>query len=167
MGMDAAIEGVRVAGTPQGAVPVVTLELTSDEENDLLPVFIGFPEARSIARGLDAEDIGRPLTHDLLLDSIEELGGRLERIVVSAVEENTYIADLHLATPRGSTVVDARPSDALALSARTNAPIEIASDVFESGCDDPELYQELHDIRQVMEGPVFESPGSIEVDPDE
>lgn len=149
--MDASIEGVRVAGTQQGTVPVVTLSVES--EDDLLPIFIGFAEATSIVDGLDAADIGRPLTHDLLLDSIEELGGRIERVVVGDVEDGTYIADLHLATPRGSAAVDARPSDALALAARTNAPIDVARDVFESGREDRERYTVLHDIRDVMGNP--------------
>lgn len=158
--MDASIEGVRVAGTQQGAVPVVTLAAEREDEGDVLPIFIGFSEATSIVRGLDAEDIGRPLTHDLLLDGIEELGGRIERVVISAVEDGTYFADLHLVTPRGSTVVDARPSDALALAARTNAPIEIDAAVFEQGSDAPDQYMELHDIREVMEGsaPSFQPP---------
>lgn len=162
--MDASIEGVRVAGTHQGAVPVVTLTAESEDEdenedeNDLLPIFIGFSEATSIVRGLDAEDIGRPLTHDLLLDGIEELGGRVERVAISAVEDGTYFADLHLVTPRGTAVVDARPSDALALAARTNAPIEIAADVFEGGRDDPEQYTELHDIREVMDNATVRPP---------
>lgn len=166
MGMDASIEGVRVAGTQQGAVPVVTLSVEIEE--DLLPIFIGFSVARSIVRGLDANDIGRPLTHDLLLDSVEELGGRVERVVVSAVEDSTYIADLHIATPRGNATIDARPSDALALAARTNIPIEIAEDVFDDGSDDPEQYMELPDIREVMEGsaPGF-SPSAIGGSPDE
>lgn len=158
--MDASIEGVRVAGTQQGAVPVVTLTANREDEGDVLPIFIGFSEATSIVRGLDAEDIGRPLTHDLLLDGIEELGGRVERVIISAVEDGTYFADLHLVTPRGTTDIDARPSDALALAARTNAPIEIAMDVFEEGSDAPDQYMELHDIREVMDGsaPSFRPP---------
>jgi bifunctional DNase/RNase len=166
MGLDASIEGVRVAGTQQGAIPVVTLSV--ENEDDLLPIFVGFSVARSIVRGLDANDIGRPLTHDLLLDSIEELGGRVKRVVISAVEDGTYIADLDLATPRGDATVDARPSDALALAARTNTPIEIAEDVFEEGRDDREQYMDFPDIREVMNGsvPGF-SPSSIEGHPDE
>ncbi|SIR98416.1 bifunctional nuclease family protein [Natronorubrum thiooxidans] len=149
--MQASIDAVRVAGTPQGPVPVVVLNV--DGEDDVVPIFIGFNEARSIARGLAAEDIGRPLTHDLLLDVMEELGSRIDRIVVTEIEERddgqggTYIADLHLETPRGETVVDARPSDSLALAARTNAPIEITEDVFEDGRDDTEKFEQLEDIR--------------------
>jgi bifunctional DNase/RNase len=147
--MDATIQGVRVAGTPTGPVPVVLL--APDGERDFLPIFIGFDEAASIARGLDASDIGRPLTHDLTLDIVEELGGRIERVVVSDVEDGTYIADLHVATPRESVVVDARPSDSLALAARTNAPIEVAEPVFEDGRRDPDEFDDLDDIRDVMD----------------
>lgn len=151
--MDAVIDAVRVAGTPDGPVPVVVLApATDDESEDVLPIFIGFDEAVSIARGLDAEGIGRPLTHDLTLDVIEELGGRVERIVISAIVESTYIADLHLNTPRGSdVVVDARPSDSLALAARTNAPIEINQEVFDDGRRPRIEFEELQEIREVVD----------------
>lgn len=149
--MNAEIDAVRVGGTPQGPVPIVVLSI--DDEDDVLPIFIGFDEATAIARGLEAEDIGRPLTHDLLLDVIEELGGRIERVVVSSVEGNTYIADLHLATPRGETVVDARPSDSLAMAARTNATIEVEADVFENGRRDRSEFADLDDIRELEAQP--------------
>lgn len=150
--MRATIDAVRVAGTPQGPVPVLVLAL--EEEEDVLPIFIGFEEATSIARGLEAQDIGRPLTHDLLLDVVEELGGRIDRVEISEIEDRdgvggTYIADLHVNTPRDSVVVDARPSDSLALAARTNAPIEVDRQVFESGRDAAEKFEELQDIRDI------------------
>ncbi len=149
--MKAEIDAVRVAGTPDGAVPVVILAIDTDTE-DVLPIFIGFDEAVSIARGMAAEDIGRPLTHDLMLDVIEELGGRIERVVVAAVEDNTYIADLHINTPRGEdVVVDARPSDSLALAARTNAPIEVEASVFESGRQERDEFEDLDTIEQVVD----------------
>ncbi|WP_135826361.1 bifunctional nuclease family protein [Halorussus ruber] len=148
--MNAEIDAVRVAMTDDGPVPVVVLA-PDDADEEVLPIFIGFEEAVSIARGMEAEDIGRPLTHDLTLDLVEELGGRVTRVVVSSLEDNTYIADLHIDTPRGDTVVDARPSDSLALAARTNAPIEIETDVFESGRRDREEFDQLQDIREVAE----------------
>ena len=151
VGMDAAIDAVRVAGTPDGPVPVVLLS-PDPESEDVLPIFIEFDQAMSIARGIDAEDIGRPLTHDLMLDVIEELGGRVERVVVSAIVESTYIADLHLNTPRGQDVViDARPSDALALASRTNAPLEVDDEVFEDGRRLREEFADLQEIREVVE----------------
>ncbi|AOW80787.1 hypothetical protein HTSR_1615 [Halodesulfurarchaeum formicicum] len=147
--MDAYIDGVRVAGTAEGPVPVVLLGV--EDQTDVLPIFIGFDEAVSIARGLDARDIGRPLTHDLTLDIIEELGGRVEKVVVTGLEEGTYIADLHLNTPRADAVIDARPSDSLALAARTDAPIAIAESVFETGGRAPEEFDDLEDIREVTD----------------
>jgi bifunctional DNase/RNase len=151
--MNAAIDAVRVAGTPDGPVPVVLLGPEDPPEGkDLLPIFIGFDEAVSIARGLDAEGIGRPLTHDLLLDTIEELGGRVTRVVVSDLNDGTYIADVHLDTAMGSSaVVDARPSDSLGLAARTNAPIEVVESVFEEGGTAREEFEDLDDIRDVVE----------------
>ena len=145
--MNATIDAVRVAATPDG--PVYFVVLTVEDEAEVLPISIGFSEAASIARGLDAEDIGRPLTHDLLLDVMEELGGRVDRVVVTELQDATYIADLYVETPRGSTVVDARPSDSLALAARTNVPIEVADDVFEDGRRPPDEFEQLQDIREV------------------
>ncbi|WP_122090324.1 bifunctional nuclease family protein [Halalkalicoccus subterraneus] len=148
--MNASIDAVRVAGTPDGPVPVVVLAV--NDEPEVLPIFIGFEEANSIAHGMDAYDIGRPLTHDLLLDVMEELGGRVERVEISEIsDEGTYVADLHVQGPRKSLVVDARPSDSLALAARTNAPIEVASEVFEQGRQNAEQFEELADIREVGE----------------
>lgn len=148
--MRAHIDAVRVAGTPQGPVPIVLLGV--EDAADLLPIFIGFDEATSIARGMDATDIGRPLTHDLLLDTMEELGGRIEQVAVTEVtDDGTYIADIHLQTPRGETVIDARPSDAMALAARTNVPIEVEEDVFEDGRESRAEFDELTDIREVGE----------------
>jgi len=146
--MDAHIEGVRVADSPSGLVAVVTLGVES--ETDVLPIFVGIEEAASIARGVDAADIGRPLTHDLLLDIVEELGGRVDRVVVSGVEEGTYVADLHIETPRGGAVVDARPSDSIALAARTDGDIEVEETVFETGREPLDEYEHLEDIREMM-----------------
>ena len=146
--MRAVIDAVRVAGTPDGPVPVVVLSV--EGESDVLPIFVGVDEARSIAQGIDAIDIGRPMTHDLTLDIIEELGGRVDRVVVSELRDGTYIADLHLNTPREDVVVDARPSDSLAMAARTSAPVEISEAVFEEGHEDPEEFADLRDIREVL-----------------
>jgi bifunctional DNase/RNase len=147
--MNASIDSVLVAGTPDGPVGLVVLSV--DERDDVLPISIGIEEAASIARGMDAADVGRPLTHDLLLDAVQELGGRLDRVVVSSLEDDTYIADLHLDTPRNDVVIDARPSDSLALASRTGAPIEVESCVFEDGRRPPDEFDGLQDIREVAE----------------
>jgi bifunctional DNase/RNase len=149
--MEASIDAVRVAGTPEGPVPVVVLGV--EDADDVVPIFIGFEEAASIARGLEAAPSPRPFTHDLTLDIVEELGGRVDRVVVAAIEDNTYIADLHLDTPRDGIVVDARPSDSLALAARTNAPVEITEDVFESGREPADQFADLDRLREVKSLP--------------
>jgi bifunctional DNase/RNase len=146
--MDAHIEGVRVAETPSGLAAIVTLGV--EGADDVLPIFVGFEEAASIARGLDATDVGRPLTHDLFLDVMEELGGRVERVVVSELDDATYVADLHVETPRASVEVDARPSDSLALAARTNADVEVDETVFEANAEPKAEYADYEDIRELM-----------------
>lgn len=148
--MNASIESVLVAGTDDGPVGVVVLDV--EGRPDVLPISVGIDEAASIARGMDAADTGRPMTHDLLLDLIEELGGRLARVVVSAVEGGTYVADVHLDTPREQVVVEARPSDSLALASRTGAGIEVEAAVFERGRRPREDFADLRDIREAAEG---------------
>ncbi|GGN06080.1 hypothetical protein GCM10009021_01240 [Halarchaeum nitratireducens] len=145
--LEATIAGVKVAGTSDGPAPVVLIGVA--EEADILPIFIAVEEAMSIAHGLDAADVGRPLTHDLLLDVIEELGGRLLDVEIRAESHGTYYADVNLRTPRGETTVDARPSDALALAARTDAPIGVDAGVFEAGCRERAAFDDLRDIREV------------------
>jgi len=168
--LSARIDSVRVAGTPNGMVPVVLLgvdgeagtgpddgagadpaTVDGDPPGRVLPIFIGFEEARSIVRGLEAEDIGRPLTHDLTLDIVEELGGRVTRVVVSGLEDGTFFADLHLATPRDEVTVDARPSDSLALAARTKASLAIARSVWDAGAEDATEFAELQHVVEVFE----------------
>ena len=145
--MDARIESVKIAGTQDGPMPVVLVDVGVEE--DVLPIFIAFEEAMSIARGVDAEGVVRPLTHDLTLDIVEALGGRLVEVVIRDVEDGTYYADVHLDTPRGDAVVDARPSDSLALASRTDAPISVADDVFETGRRERAEFDDLQDIREV------------------
>ena len=145
--MDASIDAVRVAGTPEGPVGVVTLAI--EDAADVLPISVGLEEAASIARGMDATDVGRPLTHDLLLDVVEELGGRVSEVAVVDVVDETYVADVHLDTPRAEAIVDARPSDSLALAARTGATIRVEKGVFEEGRRPSEDFEALDDIREV------------------
>ena len=99
------------------------------------------------------EKLGEECTELLLAakdDDREELGGRVDRVVVSELRDGTYIADIHLNTPRQDVVVDARPSDSLAMAARTNVPIEVSEAVFEEGREDPGEFEELRDIREVL-----------------
>ena len=96
----------------------------------LLPIIIGIFEAESIRMKVRGVKTARPLTHDLLKDTIEQLGATLERIVIDNLEKGTFFAKLVLKTNNGHEVrVDARPSDAIALALRTEAPIFVEEKV--------------------------------------
>jgi bifunctional DNase/RNase len=89
----------------------------------ILPIMIGTPEASAIHFALEGVASPRPMTHDLFVDVLTALGVTLERVVVTEIREHTYFATLHLKTPSGMQEVSSRPSDAMALAARTHSPI--------------------------------------------
>ena len=108
--------------------PVVVLKDKSGP--DSIPIWIGFVEASAIAMELEKVAVGRPLTHDLAKNILTELGARLASIEVSDLKENTYFATLHLERGSEHIDIDSRPSDAIALAVRFDAPIFIAESVF-------------------------------------
>ena len=110
--------------------PIVILK---DKDGDrVLPIWVGLFEANAIALQIENVATPRPMTHDLLRNIITDLDGRVDRIVVSDLKENTFYAIVHL-TVRGERVaVDARPSDAIALALRTRAPILVEENVIEN-----------------------------------
>lgn len=89
----------------------------------LLPIFIGQPEAAAIAYAMEGLVTPRPMTHDLFTTVVADLGARLERVVVTEMREHTYYAELHLRVGDRPVVVSSRPSDAVALAVRSQAPI--------------------------------------------
>ena len=95
----------------------------------LLPIWIGQAEAESIVMHMHQMKRSRPLTHDLCKNLIQAMGARLKRVQITRVEKNTYYAELHL--ERGGTVVvvDARPSDSIAIALRLDAPIFAAEEL--------------------------------------
>lgn len=101
-------------------------------EGKLLPIWIGEQEATSILVAIEGVQMPRPLAHDLMRAIIDALGGRVDRVEISSIEEGTFYAVVYLEGPDGEHVVDARPSDAVALASRTGAPIHVADDVLEA-----------------------------------
>ena len=89
----------------------------------VLPIWIGHPEAESIAMHLNGAKRERPLTHDLCRSLVVGLGGTLQRVQITKVQQRTYFAELHLQGPNGAVRVDARPSDSIAIAVRLGAPI--------------------------------------------
>ena len=109
--------------------PVVLLR-EQDEPHRVLPIFVGKNEAIAIALGLSG-DVPRepPSTHDLLLDLVEQLDASVEHVEVTDVQDGTFVADLALRSPAGELHMDSRPSDAIALATRVNAPLFVDDDV--------------------------------------
>ena len=100
-----------------------------------LPIWIGRPEAEAIAAHLNGVKRERPMTHDLSQSIINGLGGLLRRVQVTRVLEGTFFAELHFTKSGQPIVIDARPSDAIALALRLEAPIFVAAALFQNDSD--------------------------------
>ena len=144
--------GVRVeipANTP------MVLLREQDGRHRLLPIYIGNPEATSIHYALEGVVPPRPLTHDLFLQTLAVLDATVDRVVITEMRDHTYYAELHLRTPSGAKVVSSRPSDAIALAVRCDAPLfandELIDEVGQEPAPEPddeaaEIIDEFHDF---------------------
>lgn len=112
---------------PSSNAPIVILKNGSGEV--CLPIWIGLAEARAIASALKHEPVVRPMTHDLLRNLVEELGGRVSRVAIVGLEENTFFAVIEIIVGDVVKVIDSRPSDAIALAVRVGASVMVSSDV--------------------------------------
>jgi len=109
----------------------------------LLPIWIGQPEAESIVIEMHNMHRERPLTHDLCKNIITHLGATLRRVHITRVASRTYFAELHLASRDGGVVVDARPSDSIALALRFQAPIFANESLLSAGLMDDTSTEEM------------------------
>src|SRR6516225_6512531 len=98
------------------------------------PIVIGIFEATSIDRRVKGLPAPRPLTHDLLASTIEQLGGELQDIFISELRDHTYFAKLRIRHTGEIVEVDSRPSDAIALAVTAKVPIYVAEDVLGEVC---------------------------------
>ena len=128
MEIEMAIKGLMV--DPITNMPIVVLR--EAEGQRVLPIWVGVFEANAIALQVENVQTPRPMTHDLLKAVIDQLGGRVERIVVCELKENTFYATLHIHSPKGLVEVDARPSDAIALALRSGARIFVDEAVIQN-----------------------------------
>jgi bifunctional DNase/RNase len=111
-------------------MPIVVLR--DQEGQRILPIWVGVFEANAIALEIENVETPRPMTHDLLKRIVDALGAVVERVVVCELKENTFYASIHMETARGAVVIDARPSDAIALALRTQARIFVDEGVIQS-----------------------------------
>lgn len=108
-----------------GKQPIVLLKTV--QGNKFLPIWIGHAEAAAILMKLQGTDSPRPLTHDLMTEILSELDSSVARITVTELRDNTFFALITLRSNGAEIEIDSRPSDAIALAVRSNAPI-FASD---------------------------------------
>jgi len=108
------------------------LFLSEKEDGPTLPIIIGISEAQSITMALNGIEPERPLTHDFFKSFMDNFGAKVTQVTVSRLEDNTFFADIHLKTRDDILIMDARPSDAIALAIRFKAPIYINDDVMQA-----------------------------------
>ncbi len=112
-----------------GKQPIVLLK--TKDGNRYLPIWIGQPEAAAILMKLQGASTPRPMTHDLVNDILGELDARVLRITVTELRENTFYAQITVQRDGTEVEIDSRPSDAIALAIRAEAPIFAADEVIE------------------------------------
>jgi bifunctional DNase/RNase len=152
---------VRVVGIALDSAQqrIVLLKPVFEEpgEGRVLPIWVGDQEATSILIAVEGGTPSRPLTHDLMKTLLDAVNARVERIEVTKLENGIFYAEITLATASGRLVIDARPSDSVALAVRVHAPIWVADDVLsEAGIpasivDVGEEEAELDEFKEFLE----------------
>ena len=127
--MEVAAELSRIIINEMSDQQIIVLKELEGERS--FPIVIGIVEIFAIDRRLKGIKPARPMTHDLLANIIDDLGAKIEKIVINDLRHHVFFARIHLRMNNHSIVVDSRPSDAIALGTATNAPIFVADHVFE------------------------------------
>ena len=132
--------------------PIVVL---NDKDNrKALPIWIGSAEASAIIRKIENLNVVRPMTHDLIPDIIKQTGFTLDRIEINDVEKETYYAKLFLTKGDEVIEIDSRPSDAIAVAIRVDAPIFVTANVLSNGSvstDSAKDEEEAQEFKQFVQ----------------
>lgn len=129
-----------------GKQPIILLKAV--DGNEFLPIWIGHPEAAAILMKLQGAETPRPMTHDLVATIFEDLEIECTQVAVTELRDNTFFASITLKFGGREIEIDSRPSDAIALAVRTDAPIYVAEDVIiESAI---EFEHEVEDTEEVV-----------------
>jgi bifunctional DNase/RNase len=120
--------------------------LRSDEGPEVLPIWVGKPEANAISLALENVKLPRPMTHDLIKQVLEAIEAKIISVVITDLKDNTYFAKIHLTYRDAEITVDSRPSDAIALALKAESPIFVASDVIQKHSSE-ELDRWLENLR--------------------
>ena len=148
-----------------GKQPIVLLK-TADG-NRYLPIWIGHPEAAAILMKLQGASTPRPLTHDLLVNVLAELGVDVVRVTVTELRENTFYASITVAQNGTEVEIDSRSSDAIAVAVRAQVPIYAADDVIEESAiemegDDVNEEEIVDEFKRFLEGVTPEDFAEVE-----
>jgi len=127
MQIEMTIKGLMV--DPITNMPIIILR--DKDGQRVLPIWVGVFEANAIALQIENVTTPRPMTHDLLKNVIQDLHGRIEKIVVSDLKDSTFYALIYLTVGGDVMAIDARPSDAIALALRARAPIFVEDTVID------------------------------------
>jgi uncharacterized protein len=130
-----------------GKQPIVLLKTV--DGNRFLPIWIGHPEAAAILMKLQGASTPRPMTHDLLSEVLEQMDAKCTRVSVTELRDNTFYATITVSMNGSEMEIDSRPSDAIALAVRTQAPIFAAEDVIEESSI--EFEHEVEDQEEVVD----------------
>jgi bifunctional DNase/RNase len=141
------------------STPLLLLEEVGGDR--VLPIFIGAPEAAAIAYALQKVETPRPMSHDLLSNTITALGGRIFAVEITHLEDNTFFANLRLLKDDVEILVSARPSDAVAIAMRVSAPILVSDELMaaegkvmnldDDGSETPEQLDEAELVAELRE----------------
>lgn len=133
--------------------PIIVL---NDKDNrKALPIWIGSAEASAIIRKIENIKVSRPMTHDLIIDIVEKTGYSIDRVEINDVENETYFSTIYLVSPTGEELeIDSRPSDAIAVAIRVDAPIFVSAKVLADGsvsCDSAKDEEESEEFRNFIQ----------------
>ncbi len=122
-----------IDATDQTGQPIGIVLISTDEwGNRVLPIVIGGAETLSLQKGLNTIDFPRPLTHDLFIDVLENLGANIEKVEIDSLVQGVFTATVYIKDSKGKIYrFDSRPSDAMALAVRANAPIYVAKFLYD------------------------------------
>jgi bifunctional DNase/RNase len=124
---------VRIRGLtldPATSMPIIVLKDVASET--VMPIWVGIFEANAIAIEIEKVAVPRPMTHDLTRNLMRHLNARLERVVISELNDDTFFATLWLRQGDEPLAIDARPSDAIALALRADCPIYVTEEVMQA-----------------------------------
>lgn len=149
------VAGVALDSTGQHVVLLKPLDQIPGEGR-ILPVWIGALEATSILIAVEGAETPRPLAHDLMKTMLGEVGATVQQVEVTRIDDGTYYAEITLDTAAGSRLIDARPSDAVALASRMAAPIWVADAVMdEAGVLDtvtgPDAEESVNEFKRFLD----------------